>query len=197
MPTFPRGAIPTPQHKLLALTPFAATTVAPTQFAAVPPKLSMWLNDEFGVCVTTEEAFGKAVYSIMCGLPETFVPDAEVYRFASKYGLLNGTTLTGVMDLMKGSDGLASGGTLYHDGGYRGVDYSNELLLMRCRRAREIIKDGSSRRAGAGHERTTAFLSADMVRPDTCTNGSTSHCRSKFRRPCPAICYSLGGRLAL
>ena len=77
---FARGALPTPRHRLLAATPFVAPPflMAPTQFAVVPPQLSFWDNNVDGDCVTAEEAFAKAVFSVMTGQPELFIPDAEV-----------------------------------------------------------------------------------------------------------------------
>ena len=41
----------------------------------------MWLNDVDGE-VTAEEAAAKAVYAVGLGLPELYVPDAEVQRWA-------------------------------------------------------------------------------------------------------------------
>ena len=43
---------------------------APAQFAYVPKQLSMWGNDQYGDCVSAEEAFAKACYS-----PEIFIDD--------------------------------------------------------------------------------------------------------------------------
>lgn len=129
MPTFMRGAKPSPRHKLLAAVPYRVTAIPAPQFAVVPPKLDMWDNDRDGVCVSSEEAFAKAWWSVYCGLPETFATSAEVRAFAAKYGWLDGATLTEVMDVMV-STGMPIGGTLYKDGGYLGVDYSNELILQ-------------------------------------------------------------------
>lgn len=130
MGQFARGAKPSPRHKLLAATPHLVLFAPPPQFAAIPKQLSFWDNDTDGDCVMAEEAFAKGAYSVANGLPDLFVPDAEVIRFAKKHGFLNGATLTDVMDAMKGSDGLAVNGTLYHDGGYSGVDFSNETVLQ-------------------------------------------------------------------
>lgn len=127
--TRPRGAKPTPRHKLLAATPFRPTVAAPAQFAVVPKQLSMWLNDQVGDCVTAEEAYAKAVWSVMSGLSELFVPDAEVKRWATKYGYLDGADLTEVMGSMS-RDGFAVGGQNYKDGAYLAVDYSNETVLQ-------------------------------------------------------------------
>lgn len=125
---FARGAIPSPRHALLAAIPLVPVKAPPPQFTVVPKQLSMWDNDIDGDCVTASEAFAKAWWSTYCGLPELFVPVAEVIRWASKYGFLNGATLTDVMNRMK-VDGFTVGGVNYKDGGYSGVDYSNETTL--------------------------------------------------------------------
>ena len=127
-----RGLKPTPRHKLQACKPYhppLGLIAAPTQFAVVPKQLSMWLNDTYGDCVTAEEAFAKAAFSVMNGLAELFIPDAEVQRWASKYGFLDGALLTDVMDQMA-IDGFTVGGVNYKDGPYQGVDYSNETVLQ-------------------------------------------------------------------
>jgi hypothetical protein len=126
---FPRGAKPTPRHKLLSAAQFRPVKKAPAAFAVVPPQLSMWDNDVDGDCVTAEEAFAKAAWAVMNGYPELFVPDAEVVRWATKYGFLNGADLTSVMDQMA-KDGFTVNGTNYHDGPYQSVDYSNEAVLQ-------------------------------------------------------------------
>lgn len=129
MSTFKRGAIPTPRHKLLAAVPHLALVAPPPQFAVVPKKLDMWGNDQYGDCVSAEEAFAKAWWSTFCVLPETFVAASEVIRWAGKYGFLNGATLTDPMDRMK-IDGLNVGGVNYKDGGYSGVNYADETILQ-------------------------------------------------------------------
>lgn len=126
---FPRGAKPTPRFKLQAATPFKPARAAPAQFAIVPSKLSYWYNDTYGICVTSQEAFSKAMWSVQCGLPELFVPDAEVLRWASKYGFRDGANLDEVMTQMQ-RDGFNVGGTNFKDGPYFGVDYSNESILQ-------------------------------------------------------------------
>jgi hypothetical protein len=126
---FPRGAVKSPRYVLQAAPTHRVSQAAPTQFAIVPKQLSMWYNGTYGDCVTAQEAFAKAAWSIQCGLPELFVPDAEVKRWASKYGFLNGANLTDVMDQMA-KDGFNVGGVNYKDGKYSGVDYSNESVLQ-------------------------------------------------------------------
>lgn len=119
---FPRGARPTPRHKLAAAVPHIPRAVPPPQVAYVPTTLSMWLNDRYGDCVTAEEAFAKDA----CGI---FIQDDTVKSFASLYGFLNGAGLTDVMDQMARA-GFQQDGNRYQDGGYVSVDYSNEQTLQ-------------------------------------------------------------------
>jgi hypothetical protein len=125
---FPRGARPTPRHKLLAAIPHQLTGPTPPQVIVVPSFLEVWLNDTYGDCVTAEEAFAKAAYSVMNGLPETKITDATVMAFCNKYNVLNGADLTQVMDAMI-SDGFHQDAG-YKNGPYTSVDYSNESVLQ-------------------------------------------------------------------
>jgi hypothetical protein len=126
---FARGLIPTPRHKLLAAIPFRMLKAPLPNFAVVPKQLGFWGNQQYGDCVTAEEAYAKAVWSVMCGLPELFIPESEAIRWASANGFLNGANLTDVMDAMAKS-GFNVNGINYTDGHYNGVDYSNEAVLQ-------------------------------------------------------------------
>src|SRR5262245_46403202 len=119
-PQFMRGARPTPRHKLMAATPHRVIRAAPPQYAFVPQQLDMWGNDKYGDCVSAEEAFAKACYN-----PEIFIPTQTVVNWAQSHGFLNGANLTDVMDVMQ-KTGMGVGSTLYDDGPYTAVDYSNE-----------------------------------------------------------------------
>lgn len=120
---FPRGAKPTPRHKLAASTPFRIGRAVPlAQVAYVPAKLSMWGNDTYGDCVTASEAFNKSVSGV-------FISDNVVEAWASKYDFLNGAMLPDVMDQMAKS-GFPQDNNIYGDGGYTSVDYSNEPVLQ-------------------------------------------------------------------
>lgn len=126
---FPRGAKPTPRHKLLAATPHRPTVAAPAQFAVVPKQLSMWGNQQYGDCVTAEEAFAKACAALMAGYPEVFVPEQTAVGWANARGFLDGAVITDVMDAMQ-KTGFQVGPQLYNDGPYHAVDYSNEAVLQ-------------------------------------------------------------------
>ena len=125
---FALGAIPSPRHKLLA-TPPHVTKAAPAMSVWIPTKLSYWLNDQDGDCVSAEEAFAKGAYSVGCGLPDLFIPDSEVQRFAAAGGFLNGAMLTDVMDAMA-QGGFQVSGQVYKDGPYTGVNYNDEANLQ-------------------------------------------------------------------
>lgn len=118
-----RGAVPTNRSKLLRSFPYQLKGDTPTHVAYVPKRLSMWGNDQYGVCVTTEEAFAKAAMN-----PEIYVDEAEVIRWARQHGWLNGAELVEVMDAMR-SQGFHVGYTLVGDGPHFGVDFSDEALL--------------------------------------------------------------------
>ena len=80
----------------------------PAQFIVIPAKLSMWLNDVDGDCVTAEEAFAKA-----CDSPEIFITDDTVQAWATKNGVLDGAELTQVLDIMLNA-GFPQDGNLYN-----------------------------------------------------------------------------------
>lgn len=153
MPTFMRGAIPTPRHKLLEAVPHLVLFAPPPQFAVVPAKLDMWGNDQYGDCVSAEEAFAKATWSTYCGLAETFATAQEVESFANANGFLNGANLTDVMDVMK-SKGMSISGTTYKDGGYSGVNYSDETTLQSAVSTGpvKIAIDANALPSGAGNQ---------------------------------------------
>lgn len=127
-PRFSRGAKPSPRHALLAAVPHVAVEAPPPQFAIVPPKLSYWDNERDGVCVSSEEAYAKACWSVYCGLPELFASEAEVRDFAARHGWLNGATLTEVLDVMI-REGISIAGQNYKNGSYAGVNYADETTL--------------------------------------------------------------------
>lgn len=162
--TFMRGARPSPPHKILSAQPFMGLTY-PAQFGIVPSKLSMWGNNQYGDCVSAEEAFAKAAHS-----PEIFIDDATVIAWAKKNGFLNGADLKEVCDAMlKG--GFKIGSQEYNDGPAMGVDYTNEDNL------RSAIAQGTVKIAiaadnlpsGAGNQQGWFVLGGRK-------NTNTDHC---------------------
>lgn len=167
---FPRGARPTPRHKLLRAVPHVPTLAPPPQFAIVPKQISIWGNSTHGDCVSAEEAFAKAAWSTMCGFPETFIPDDVVVSWASAHGFLEGADLSEVMDAMA-KGGFTVGGTTYGDGSHAGVDYSDEAVLQSalCTGPVKIAIDADALPSGAGNAQGWYSVSTGHF-------GSTDHC---------------------
>ncbi len=120
----PRGAFPSPRYRLAAALPHTITGPTPPQVLYKPSKLSFWLNDKDGDCVTAEEAFAKA-----CHQPEIFISDAEVEKWAKAHKVLNGANLVDVLDAME-THGFQQGGHTYDDGPSTAVDWTNIALLQ-------------------------------------------------------------------
>lgn len=118
-----RGARPSPQHKLFGAKPAQIVDSTPAQFAQIPKQLSYWLNNQYGDCVTAEEAFAKA-----CHDPEIFIEDDTVRAWAEAGGFLNGADLITVLDAMV-TAGFSQNGLLYDDGPPLSVDYTNAASL--------------------------------------------------------------------
>jgi hypothetical protein len=84
----------------------------------------MWLNATYSCCVTAEECFAKA-----CNSPEIFITDETEMAWATKNGVLNGTDLVTVLDLMLNA-GFPQDGKLYNDGPANSVDWTNSTALQ-------------------------------------------------------------------
>jgi hypothetical protein len=122
-PDKPRGLKPTPPHMLFSVPRFVPTQATlPAAVSYVPKQLSVWNNNKYGCCVTSEEAFNQGA----CG---TFITDATVLSWARQRGYLNGAYLTEVMDSMRKS-GFAQGGNVYGVGGYTQVNFGSEPTLQ-------------------------------------------------------------------
>lgn len=120
----PRGARPTPRHKLAGAMPHQIRGATPSQFAAIPSKLSFWLNNVDGDCVTAEEAFAKACHS-----PEIFIQDTTVQSWASAHGVLKGANVLEVIEMME-SSGFQQDGYTYTDGAATAIDYTDASILQ-------------------------------------------------------------------
>ncbi len=80
VPSAKRGAIPADRHALAAAKPYSAVPVAaPPTYLVIPQQLSFWGNDNYGDCVTAEEAFAKA-----CNNPETFITGRRRHRLGDE-----------------------------------------------------------------------------------------------------------------
>jgi len=111
---------PTPRHKLAAATPHLASA-APTQYLVLPAKLSMWLNNVDGDCVTAGEAAAKATTGV-------FISDDTVKAWATKNGDLNGADLDTVLTTMQ-TAGFEQDGNTYNDGPHTSVDWTVPATL--------------------------------------------------------------------
>jgi hypothetical protein len=75
-------------------------------------------------CVTAEEAFAKT-----CNNPEIFIPDNEAIAWATRHGVLEGATLTEVLQWMQ-NDGFPEAPLMYDDGSYFSVDWTASSVLQ-------------------------------------------------------------------
>lgn len=144
---FMRGAKPTPPQRRAAIAPFALRRATlPTKVAYIPKKMTVWGNDQFGDCVSAEEAFNKDVQGIL-------ISDTTVIGWARQHGFLNGAMLDEVMDAMA-KDGFHQDGHVYGDGGYKSVDYSREDILKAALAVGvvKIAMDANALPSGAGNQ---------------------------------------------
>jgi hypothetical protein len=121
MPNKPSGIKPTSRAKLAAATPHIASA-APSQHLVLPAKLSMWLNNVDGDCVTAGEAAAKATSGI-------FISDDTVLAWATKNGDLNGADLDTVLTTMQ-SAGFEQDGNTYNNGPHTSVDWTIPATLQ-------------------------------------------------------------------
>ena len=118
-----RGATPSPRARLAAAVPHAIIGPTPLHLLYKPEKLSFWHNDQYGDCVTAEEAFAKAVHN-----PEIFITDADVLSWATAHHVLNGASLVEVLDWMT-TVGFTQNGHTYDDGPHTAVNWTNAAVL--------------------------------------------------------------------
>jgi hypothetical protein len=119
----PRGAIPSPRHKLAAATPHRVVGITPPNRIYIPRQLSFWGNNLHGDCVTAEEAFAKA-----CFAQEIFISEQEAISWATQHGFLNGAVLSTVMETMI-DDGFPLYMQSYDDGPASSVDWGDADTL--------------------------------------------------------------------
>lgn len=136
---FPTGAKSSRHHWLAHQATWDArfmhvATAAPAQFTPAviltTGQMSYWGNDQYGDCVSAEEAFAKDIYPVYynaAGKPVK-IPTATVVAWARQHGWLNGADLTSPMDAMA-TEGMTVNGVTYTDGPYKSVDYTNWSVL--------------------------------------------------------------------
>ncbi|WP_121810226.1 hypothetical protein [Mucilaginibacter kameinonensis] len=118
------GAIPSPRWALAAATPYKPVGTTPNNFLIqLPPRLYIWGNDQYGDCVTAEEAFAKA-----CSHPEIDFPNEMAIVWASDHGVLNGAQISYVLDQMQVS-GFVMDGVMFNNGGYSPVNWNDGSIL--------------------------------------------------------------------
>jgi hypothetical protein len=118
-----RGARPSPRHELAGATPHTIVSATPANFLWIAQLLRMWGNFYNGDCVTAEEAFKLAVTA------KVFLTNAQAIAWAKKNGVLNGATLTQVLQIMQKA-GFVLNGNTYNDGPYKSVNWTNTALLQ-------------------------------------------------------------------
>lgn len=152
------GAFPCPRHRLAAAVPFAPITAAPACWGVVAPLYRMWGNDQYGVCVTSEEAANIANFAAAAGLPSTAISDGEVIRWARKHGFLNGANLPEVMDALQAgrTDGLLGYASAFYVGPYRSVDWHDRAALCGAIYESQANVNIGIASAGVMHEHTSA-----------------------------------------
>jgi hypothetical protein len=195
---FPRGAKPTPRHKIFATPKHRAAAAPPAQFAIVPKQLDVWGNNQYGDCVSAEEAFAKACYS-----PEIFIDPSVVISWARSHGFLNGADLSEVMDAMQ-KDGFKVGNQQYNDGPHQTVDYTNDTTLQSAISSGpvKIAIDANALPSGAGnHQGWYAFGRGRYPNTDHCVSlcgyGPASFCFPQLGAQVPSgvdankTCYML------
>lgn len=119
----PRGAIPSPRHKLASAVPHTHVGTTPPHILHVPHKLSFWGNNTYGDCVTAEEAFAKATHS-----PEIFISEQEAIQWATQHNFLNGAVIIDVLETMT-KHGFKQTHRVYDDGPARSVNWTDASLL--------------------------------------------------------------------
>ena len=123
MPSFLRGALPSPRHSLAAAFPHRVVTLTPPQFIWKPARLSLWGNSVYGDCTVAEEAFAKGATA---GL---FITDEEVVAWAQQNGAINGDTLIDVLTKMR-TGGFPVAGKTYDDGPATSIDWMDATILQ-------------------------------------------------------------------
>jgi hypothetical protein len=117
----PTGAKASPRSALCGASSHRIGGAAPVRFIRLPKKLSFWLNNVDGDCVTAEEAFAKACMGIL-------ISDQTVKQWATQHDVMNGAYLNQVLGWMAQA-GFSQDGNVYNDGPAKTVDYTNRAAL--------------------------------------------------------------------
>lgn len=124
---FLTGALPATEAELSQAPIYSPPGRPPKHVAYIPHVRSMFGNDRYGVCVTSEEAFAKSCW--VAGVqPEIDIPEPVVIDWARRRGVLHGANLGHVADLMV-KEGFRVDRQLYNDGPKLLVDFRDEPVL--------------------------------------------------------------------
>ena len=121
----PRGLVPTPEEALKAARVYVPRISGeiPSCFLQWPIRMSYWGNNEYGDCVSAEEAFAKAAAP-----GYYFIPDCTVVGWAKRHGYLNGATCLSVLSDMQ-KEGMDFSMTTLYNGDFSIVDYRDCTVL--------------------------------------------------------------------
>jgi len=133
---------------LAAAVPHTVVGVTPPNILHAPKKISFWGNNQYGDCVSAEEAFAKA-----CHNKEIFITDRVVEDWAKAHNFLNGAMLSDVLNTME-TNGFKEGKHTYTNGAYSSVDWTNGALL------RNAISIGPVKIGVAANQLDTAYTYA-------------------------------------
>lgn len=187
------GAKPSPAKVLATAPRFQKNGKigAPAQFAAVPTRLSMWGNDRYGCCVTTEACFAKIADN-----PNVFITEQTCIDWAARHGVLNGATLDEVLDAMHRDGITAEDGKIYKEGPKLLVDLSDKAALEAAiyqGRVKIAVASGQVMDAVNGTSGQSGWFGVNWrrdPRTDHCTSllgyGPASFCYDALKLPLPA-----------
>lgn len=173
---------------------FMPAKAVPAHVNMIPPRTSMWGNDEYGDCVTAQEACSIGAYSkkVLGDAGQIFITESEVINWASRHGVLNGADLLSVMQMMA-RDGIKDEhGKLWKDGVPSVVDYKTEAHLQAALAEGpvNIAIAADSLPNGAGNKSGWWSMTASSRNTDHCVPllgyGSAKFLFSLFNMPVPA-----------
>jgi hypothetical protein len=113
----PSGMLPTPNHELAGASPYQAAGPAPASFLAWPAGIDLWRDEQPSDSNWAEEAFAKA-----CAEPKVIIPPPLVLLAARACGVSN------FSEFLQ-THGFQMAGTAYLDGPFYSVDWTDPAVL--------------------------------------------------------------------
>jgi hypothetical protein len=121
--TLKRGARPTSRARLAAAMPFQIEVgTLPEYIFALPAQMNMQGNDQYGDCVSAEEAQNKCVGGV-------YIQEATTISWATANGDLDGADLEPVIEQMEAS-GMSQDGNIYGDGSPQAINYTDAPTMQ-------------------------------------------------------------------